>query len=407
VGSTIPPQPEQEGAPRGAPLGSSGDPLTPPHLERQNRRSDRHRLKRAQRAITAARSSRLCWYAAAGQVVVDVGRQRTAHVSQVHRCGSAWACPVCAPVIRERRAQEVNQGLSTHLERGGGALFLTLTVQHHRPDRLADRLEAVAESLRSVLKGSGWERRRDRLGYVGSIKAVEVTWGEANGWHPHSHTALLFERPLEDAEVLDLHAWIWGRWSKVCADRGLGQVHPVHGVDLRPITDGDGIGGYVTKIADGWTAGHELTRGDRKSSSPLQLLRDFVQTGDTSSRDLWLEYEAATFGRNALRWSAGLRLLLLGEDDDQADADLAASEGIDLTLLRAIIDAEDWNRVTRAGATAELLTSIEHGAALLLLLFDLFGGNPQPLDAPRPEPPLEEDLEPGPRRRSPGARRST
>jgi hypothetical protein len=288
-------------------------------------------------------------------------------------------------VVRERRAVEVDQGLSVHLGRGGSALFLTLTVRHHRGDRLAERLEVVSESMRLLLKGSAWARRRDRLGFVGSIKAVEITHGD-NGWHPHSHTALLFDRQLTDQEILDLHCWIFQRWSGICADHGFGEVHPVHGVDLRPITDGEGVGRYVTKVVEGWSAGHELTRGDRKSSSPLQLLRTFVETGETRFRDLWVEYETATYGKRSLRWSAGLRAHLLGDEEEATDVELAAGEGVDLTLIRALVDSERWNRITRAGATGHLLDEIEHVSALLLVLVDTCGGNPQPLDVPTPEP---------------------
>lgn len=369
-------------------LGTYGDSPTPPpgeHQKRQDRRSDRHRLKVAQRRLTGSISSRLCWYSAATQVSIDVGAQLIAHVGGIQRCGSSWACPVCAPVIRERRAGEVDQGVAAHLERGGGAEFLTLTLQHHRGDRLAQRLDVIAESLRLLLKGSAWDRRRDRLGFVGAIKAVEVTWGEANGWHPHSHSLLLFERPLTDAERTDLRQWITQRWAKIAHDRDLGHINQQHGIDLRGVTDGDGLGSYVTKIEGGWTAGHELARSDRKNSAPIGLLRNLVATGEKRWASLWTEYEEATYGRRSLRWSPGLRARLLGTEEDQADADLAASEGVDLTLLRALIDAGDWNRLVRAGATAQVLTEVERGAGFLLGLWSILGGNPQPLDVPRPE----------------------
>jgi hypothetical protein len=365
--------------PGGPPLGTYGDSATPP-LHREERRASRHQIKVAQRRLTTSVSSRLCWYAAAAQVAIDVGAQGIAHVSGIRRCGSSWACPVCAPVIRERRAVEVDTGLRTHLERGGGALFLTLTLQHHRGDTLASRLDVIASSIHDVLKGSAWDRRRQALGYVGTIKAVEVTWGEANGWHPHSHSVLLFDRPITDDERLDLLRWITQRWTHLAETKNLGTISQQHGVDLKAVTDGEGIGRYVTKVEGGWTAGHELARGDRKSNAPLQLLQNLVATGEKRWALLWQEYEAATYGKKSLRWSAGLRAHLLGVEDDQADADLAASEGVDLTLLRALVDAADWNRVVKAGATARLLDEVERGAALLLGLWAILGGNPQPLD---------------------------
>jgi hypothetical protein len=367
-----------------AALGTYGDSPTPPST-RVERRASNHQLKAHQRRLTSAVSSRLCWYAAATQVSIDVGAQLVAHVGGIRRCGSSWACPVCAPVIRERRAVEVDRGLQTHLERGGGALFVTLTLQHRRRDPLASRLDTISRSLDLVLKGSGWDRRRLRYGYLGAIKAVEITWGEDNGWHPHSHSVLLFERPLTEAEQADLEQWLFQRWSDLAKKKKLGKISRQHGVDLRAVTDGEGIGRYVTKVEGGWTAGHELARGDRKGNSPLQLLRNLVATGETKWARLWTEYEHATYGKRSLRWSPGLRAHL-ALDEDQADEQLAASEGVDLTLLRALVDAGDWNRVVRAGATADLLEQVEQGAALILGLWHVWGIDPQPLDLPGASP---------------------
>jgi hypothetical protein len=37
---------------------------------------------------------------------------------------------------------------------------------------------------------------RSDIGFVGTIRTVEVTYGR-NGWHPHVHAVVLNERPLE------------------------------------------------------------------------------------------------------------------------------------------------------------------------------------------------------------------
>jgi hypothetical protein len=331
-------------------------------------------------------SSRLCWFAGVANVALDLGQQRVAHVSGVQRCGSPWSCPTCAPVVRERRAGEIDLGLSRHLDGGGGAVFLTLTVPHHRPDRLVERLDVMARALGLVLKGAAWERRRARLGYVGAIRAVEVTWGEANGWHPHTHAVLLFDRPLTDAERDDLEAWVFAHWVAVCERHDFGAPTRAHGVDLRPVTGAGDLAGYLTKVEGGWGPGLEVARADLKRSTkgdrlvPVQFLERLIATGEKRWADLWREYEAATFGKHAIVWGRGLRDRLLPDVEEVTDVEAAAAEGADVTLLRALVSAAAWNSLVRSGHVAQLLTDFEHVGAWILTVAHLLGYEPPPLD---------------------------
>ena len=335
--------------------------------------------------MTSAKASLLCFFGRGQAVSVDVGRRLTAHVSNVYRCGSSWSCPLCAPVVRQRRAEEIDGALRRHLESGGGAMFLTLTLRHHKRDTLASRLDVVAQSLRLVLTGEPWKRRKVALGYVGTIKAVEITWGESNGWHAHSHTLLLFSRPLTDIETRDLHEWIYGRWSGVAERRGLGHVTRAHGVDLQPVRTAGDLGEYLTTIDSAWSPGLELARSDLKRFSPFDLLEALMETGESRWRTLWLEYEDATFGVRSVKWSPGLRALLTGIESETPDEQLAASEGIDLTLLRALVPTDQWNQTVRDATTGELLTDIERCAAALLLIADVLGHDVPVLDVPKDE----------------------
>jgi hypothetical protein len=320
-------------------------------------------------------------FAAAGAVQVDVGRALTALVSGVHRCGSPWACPLCAPTIRQRRALEIDGAVERWLSAGGGCEFLTHTLSHHLGDTLESRMASVAHALRLTLNGSGWRRRSERLGYVGSIKSVEITYGR-NGWHPHSHSLLFTGRPLTAEERLDLFDWIYGRWSRIAVTRGLGEISRAHGVDLRPV-GGGAVGEYLTKVDGGWSVGLEIARSDLKAWSPVQLLREACETGDVEVVDLWREFEHATFGRRAIGWSKGLRDLLCGTEAESSDQELAASEGLDLALLRALVPSEVWNKAHRAGQVGQVLSEIEHIAAVLLWLSDQLGHGVEPLDLPK------------------------
>lgn len=316
-------------------------------------------MKSRQRALTRAKSSARCWYPTEPTALVSVGRQLIARVSQIARCGSPWCCPLCAPVIREGRALEIDLGLNAWLAEGRGAVFVTLTTRHQRRHGLADRLDVVLSALRWCLKGRPWEKRAQALGYVGAIRAVEVTWGEENGWHPHCHAVLLFDRPLSADELADLDNWLYGRWSGVLEKRGLGSITREHGVDVRPVTQG-GIGGYLTKVEGGWSAGRELARSDVKTRSAVELLRSFSETGESRWAALWQEFEEATRGKRAIVWSPGLRDRLLGEEEGPTDDELAAAEGSDVTtVLKAHVHRTRWMGELKSGGMGAFLSEIE------------------------------------------------
>jgi hypothetical protein len=316
-------------------------------------------------------------------VAVDVGAGLQAHVGGIKRCGSPWACPVCGPYVRSRRADHINEGVSWWLSQGGGAEFVTQTLRHHLTDSLVSRLDVVSQSQRLVLSGEPWKRRARRLGFVGGIKAVEVTHSERNGWHAHSHSLWLFERPLTDAQRADLESWGFGRWRAVASRRGLGEVTREHGFDMRRVWGADDLGDYLTKVEGGWSAGNEVARGDLKGHGPFELLRELIETGERKWARRWREYESATFGRKAVNWSPGLRGRLLGNEEEPSDVALAAAEGADLTLLRALIPKTVWDGWVRGGVSGDRLGVVEQVAGVLLAMSEYSGAVVQPLDVPR------------------------
>jgi hypothetical protein len=344
-----------------------------------------------QRQLTAARASKLCWFpSTSSPVTIDVGRQLIAHVSGINRCGSSWSCPVCAPVVRQGRAQEIDEGLNAFLAQGGGAELCTLTCSHQLQDVLEPRLAAMAGALKSLLKGAAWERFKKRLGFVGTIRAVEVTWGEANGWHPHNHVVMLFERPLSDQERQELWRWLHNRWAGVLRSKGLGSITEAHGVDLRPVT-GDVLGEYLTKVEGGWTAGLELARGDAKGGkrggiTPFEILAQLAVTGEVEWRDLWTEYETATFGKVCIRWSPGLRARLLPKKPELTDEQMAASEGADEAFVRWLCQVGEWREMQHDGTTGLLLDQVEDAAGWVIWLCDLFGQELRPVETKRERP---------------------
>ncbi|MFB7758306.1 hypothetical protein ACFC18_53540, partial [Streptomyces sp. NPDC056121] len=124
-----------------------------------------------------------------------------------------WACPVCQAVIRAERANDISTGAARHVAAGGTAYLVTLTARHHRRHDLADLRQAMSRAYKALISGAQWagdpargrEGERARMGVLGVIRSVEVTWGDTNGWHPHLHLVVLLgavrpERALTDRE---------------------------------------------------------------------------------------------------------------------------------------------------------------------------------------------------------------
>jgi hypothetical protein len=268
-------------------------------------------------------------------VAVKLGPDGTSHTSGTESCGSIWACPVCAAKIRNTRAEEISTGLSNHITAGGGALFVTLTLPHQAGDRLARTVELVSAGFRAINSGRSYREEHDVFGILGHIRAFEVTHGD-NGWHPHLHVILATVRPTTQNAAAALEARWQAKWDKWLTSNGWPASLVGIGVRVdRVRRDADAAGAYLAKLQEGEkidrSVGNEVARADlkggrRSSRVPFEILADFGSDGLVDDLDLWQEFQLATKGRSAIRWSKGLRALLLPDDDELTDEEIAAAE---------------------------------------------------------------------------------
>lgn len=261
-------------------------------------------------------------------------------------CGSVWACPVCAAKIGARRAEEVSQVCTAAAAEGLHLSMVTLTMRHHRGQRLAALWDGLAYGWRGIVSGVGWQKAKEAGGLVGYIRSTEVTHGAA-GWHVHIHVLLLSESPLNEH---GLPAVMHERWARALARRGLESVKDSGGFDFSACAPGDEstMGRYVAKMGQTPEGlARETTLGPWKKArrgnrTPWQILADIPAWGDMDDLETWWEYEDASHGRRALTWSRGLRARY-GLGAEQTDDEIAAEDlGTEDVLT---IDAADWHRV--------------------------------------------------------------
>lgn len=286
------------------------------------------------------------------------------HFGGLQTCGSVWACPVCAAKISERRKLEVRNALDTHLAAGGGVEMITLTFPHARTDVLSVLMERLRLAMTVLKRGRSYRSVRKIFESVGSIRALEVTWGEANGWHPHFHEIWFFAKPLTVSQRRLVKNLMFDGWASACLKAGFPAPNRKRGVHIQPA---ESAADYIAKFGTEprWEAASELTKQhvkksrDSKGRTPFDLLRDYAE-GDARGGALFAEYVAAFHGFRQLYWSNGLKAMF-GVAELTDDEIAALQEEKSKPVIR--INVEDWRRVLNMAfdARATLLTLAENG----------------------------------------------
>jgi hypothetical protein len=283
-------------------------------------------------------------------------------LSGVVTCAKVWSCPLCSAKILAGRQTEVEQILTAHTGNGGSIVMGTLTMRHHKGQGLAELWDGLSKAWSRVLASRGWRRWKQRLGLLGQIRAVEVTYGQ-HGWHVHIHFFALVETAPSETELDAWRSEVVGLWANRLAKLGFSAVEQAQDMKLLTVQGAiSELARYITK------ATYELTGAGLKdgrstsSRTPWRVLDGFAETGDLDDLDLWREFEAASGGRRQMTGMGQLRRALgLAEDDTEAtDEDLAAEdEGGDIVLR---IEAESWRTLCAApGDIGVLLTLVGRG----------------------------------------------
>ncbi len=352
-----------------------------------------------------------------GDVGVHASREHgRAFYSNLVRCGSVWACPVCAAKIQERRREEIAKAIAWAYKRGLQPVMVTLTFPHTIRQSLRELRDQQADALHRLRAGNPWVRVKDSFGYCGLIRGLELTYGE-NGWHLHTHelwfvsasvaadlsTLELREteaknradkglEPLPD-DAQDMRSKILKRWRSSCARAGLldlanaDQVEAFnkHSVDVKGWCDASE---YLAKQDESrhWGADRELAKastkqGRAKGLHPFGLLANAAE-GDKTAGAKFIEYAEAMKGKSQLYWSTGLKAEV--GVVEATDEELAEEERDSADLLGRL-SLGQWRLVRDAEQRAELLEAAEVGGwpAVLVLLAHLKKNPPPRREGPR------------------------
>lgn len=267
------------------------------------------------------------------------------------RCGSVWSCPDCASIISEFRRKELKEAFDSALLQGLSISMMTLTVPHYAKDSLENVLKDIQISLRTMKNRKHFKDFAKKVGLVGNIRALEVTYGK-NGWHPHFHILLFTEKNI-DAELDEFKKYLLSHWQAACVSTGLPCPNE-HGLDL---VNGTWAASYVSK----WGIAEEMTKGHLKNGvkeghvSPFGLL-DLYAEGDKSAGERFKEYAKVFKGRRQLVWSKGLRKMLKVNEhisDEKIIEEVEKKAEVFMT-----ISYKDFKNILKHGKKAEFLSTI-------------------------------------------------
>lgn len=342
----------------------------------------RHRFalqNESRRLIPHERVARCLRYIAPKQRSVEVlhsPSEGRAHFGSLEICSSVWLCPVCASKVAEGRRQELIHAID-YWKRvaGGSVLFATFTVRHQRADDLQALLDRFSAAYRRLTGHRGYRLLREAYRLVGAIRALEVTHGEANGWHPHYHVLLFFDRQLDDAEISRFEELLYKLWFAAAAHENL-DMERKPGLEIKRTFGA--IADYVAKFGcdpktDPWGPESEMTKAhikqSRAGSTPWELLRRSA-VGDVRAGFLYREYAGVFKGRQQLVWSPHFRAAL-GLADDATDGELASVRAADAVSL-GWLGFDEWLLVLRYDARADVLIVAASGSWTAVL--DLVAG---------------------------------
>lgn len=292
----------------------------------------------------------------------DVGVMRSIeHQSCFYKglvtCGSVWACPVCASVIQERRRAEIAQAIAWAESQGLVVVLVTLTFPHYAWHRLTNLISQQREAFKRFRKGKAY----DKLKPVGLIRSLEVTHGDRNGWHPHTHE-LWFCEP----DKVPCQSSLANLWKSACSRVGLLDTDNldqlaaflVHSVDVkRDMTAGD----YLAKQDDSrsWGFAEEVSKATSKAGRSKGVHpHHFLVRGSHGDSERFTEYVQAMKGARQLFWSPGLKSRV-GLDD--LDDKTLADESQQSADLLALLSLDDWKLIRGNSAHSELLDAAESG----------------------------------------------
>lgn len=323
----------------------------------QEYRADRFAMKAVVNRLFPHSETSKCCRAKIPEKKVTILKDKVhkkAFYSGLRKCSSVWLCPICAAKIAERRSVFLQSCIDLAKVKGWRVYLLTATTPHGIGDDLKTVLDKLIKAWNSINRNRAGKAVKARLQIEGTIRAVEVTHGDNNGFHPHFHV-LLFTRKNASPEVFE--HFYRPLWQDCCVKAGLPRPSDEHGLK---VTSPEMAAIYVAKGL--WGLPQEMTKGPQKTAmsekgkTPWGLLMEVLKTSSKRFESLFFIYAQAFKGKKQLTPSSGLYEKL--GVFDLTDEELTAIEEESALSLAQLTDNQ-WRAVMVARCESSLLDLAE------------------------------------------------
>lgn len=323
---------------------------------------------------------------AAVSVYRNVEHKGSAHFSGLLKCGSVWACNICAEKISAGRTEELQTAFSEWHDLAPGKnshIMVTFTIPH----KIYNDLRTLYDSLRDakrvlkkqdVLKRTKlkvWSQIVEQYNIQGLCTGYEVTDG-VNGWHPHTHDIFFMSEVLTHKSLLNLKKDLTFAWLYACQREGITIPNIDHFIERSiHISVSPNADEYISKfgkadfdlhkdeVLKSWGHAQELTKNHMKRSRGEKGMTpwDFLRTIQLFPENLsiynqlgrkWREFVRVTKGRRQLFWSKGFKSFLKSQSQkfaelcEKSDQELAENKDSTRELLGVLSSAE-WQIVLK------------------------------------------------------------
>lgn len=311
--------------------------------------------------------------------VLKSAEYKKAHYKNLVVCGRVWSCPNCAHRIQQKRREEVALAFDYAEKNGLFVSMVTLTFSHSKNDSLSTNMENMAKATKSFNQQIN-KKFKKNIGFVGSIRALEVTYSDKNGWHPHNHIVYISEKKLSDEDTI----LVKKAWKNACSKNGLldlsnkkavlnFDLHATH-VAVNMVQKE-----YLAKFDDPFEKKEEKQKdkGNDLNSLSYEIASNSTKIGrkagglhphellmekSIKNRRLFNEFVRSFKGKKQLNWSHGLKKLVGIED--KTDEEVVQEEEDKAEDEQAIISLEEWRLVLKNNKRVRLLEAMEDEGAM-------------------------------------------
>jgi hypothetical protein len=241
--------------------------------------------------------------------------------------------------------------------------MLTGTLRHAVSHKLATTSKVIADAWSLFFTGREGQEIREQLGVEFTIRALEATYGDENGWHPHLHIVVFSNQSWSAKQKERIEErWRWAIESTAGYQQAF-RPNEARGMNIAEVWK-KSDGHYLQKMF------LELTApGYKKAGNGNLTYWEVAEQAAAGSRrhvHIWQEAQDALFGRKQLTWSHRAKAFFGIEE--LADEALAHEDGIDATSIADTLQIEipgpvwddGWRRDRRFGS--KVVAALRHAA---------------------------------------------